>query len=73
MPIDIFSLFWLFLIISALLPALQRRWLEMQRQGLIRRFEKKRGSRLITLIHRQEALSFLGIAFSRYIDIEDSE
>jgi ClpP class serine protease len=39
----------------------------------MRAIEKKRGSRLITLIHRQEALSFLGIAFSRYIDIEDSE
>lgn len=32
-----------------------------------------RGSRVITLIHRQEALSFLGFPFFRFIDIEDSE
>ena len=70
---DLFNLFWLFLIISTLLPALNRRLIEWQRQSLIRQIERKRGSRLITLIHRQEALSFLGIAFSRYIDIEDSE
>lgn len=71
--IDIFSLFWLFLIVSTLLPALNRLLLGNQRHSLIRRIERRRGSRLITLIHRQEALSFLGIAFSRYIDIEDSE
>lgn len=71
--IDLFSLFWLFLIISTLLPALNRWLVANQRNALMRRIEKKRGSRLITLIHRQEALSFLGIAFSRYIDIEDSE
>lgn len=71
--IDIFSLFWLFLIVSTLLPALNRWLLGNQRHSLIRRIERRRGSRLITLIHRQEALSFLGIAFSRYIDIEDSE
>ena len=28
---------------------------------------------MITLIHRQEAASFLGLRFARYIDIEDSE
>lgn len=32
-----------------------------------------RKSRMITLIHRQESLSFLGIPLVRYIDIEDSE
>ncbi len=70
---DIFSIFWLFLIISSLIPAMNRKLVDMSRQRLMRHFEKKRGSRLITLIHRQEALSFLGISFSRYIDIEDSE
>ncbi len=53
---------------------MMQRWLqEKQRPGIIRRFERKRGSRLITMIHRQEALSFLGIQFTRHIDIEDSE
>jgi ClpP class serine protease len=43
------------------------------RQGLIRRLERKRGSRVIVMIHRQERISFLGIPLARYIDIEDSE
>src|SRR5262249_28660355 len=38
-----------------------------------RRLEKQRGSRVITLIHRQETMSFLGFPVMRYIDIEDSE
>jgi len=51
-----------------------QRWLQgKQRLGVIRKFERKRGSHLITLIPRQETLSFLGIKFARYIDIEDSE
>ena len=73
MRIDFFSLLWIVFIIMTLVPAINRRLIEMSRQRLMRAIEKKRGSRLITLIHRQEALSFLGIAFSRYIDIEDSE
>jgi len=73
MQIDFFSLLWIFFIIMTLVPAINRRLINMSRQRLMRAIEKKRGSRLITLIHRQEALSFLGIAFSRYIDIEDSE
>ena len=40
---------------------------------MIRSLENKRKSRVITMIHRQETLSFLGIPLSRYIDIEDSE
>lgn len=73
MNFSLFDLFWIFLIFSTLVPVVQRMMIERARHSLIRRFEKKRGSRLITLIHRQEALSFLGLAFARYIDIEDSE
>jgi ClpP class serine protease len=35
--------------------------------------ERKRGSRVITLIHRQEAVNLLGIPLTRFINIEDSE
>jgi len=52
---------------------LQRRMLGARRLQAIRNLEKVRGSRVITMIHRQEAMSFLGIALHRYIDIEDSE
>jgi len=67
------DLFWIFLILSSLAPLLKQRTLEAQRAALMRRIEQKRGSRVISLIHRQEALSFLGFGFARYIDIEDSE
>lgn len=73
MGFNILDLFWIFLIVSSLLPALQKRALEYARQRTIRSLEKKRNSRVITLIHRQEAISFLGLRFARYIDIEDSE
>lgn len=55
------------------MPIFKKKLLEGARFKLIQILEKKRNARVITLIHRQEALSFLGIPFSRYIDIEDSE
>jgi ClpP class serine protease len=47
--------------------------LEFARLRILRKLERSRGSRVITLIHRQESRSFLGIALIRYIDIDDSE
>jgi len=73
MRFSFFDLLWIFFLLSTLMPILRHRLLEMSRQRLMRKIEQKHNSRLITLIHRQEILSFLGIAFSRYIDIEDSE
>lgn len=68
------SLIWLlFLFATFLLPMLRQHRVTGRREELIRDFERSRGSRLITLIHRQEALSFLGIPLARYINIEDSE
>ena len=46
---------------------------DRHRRDLIRRLEHDRGSRVITLIHRQETVSLLGLPFGRYIDIDDSE
>ncbi len=70
---DFSSLIWVFFLLSAILPVFHRKRLETMRITMMRSFEKKRGSRLITLIHRQESISFLGLALSRYINIEDSE
>ncbi len=67
------DLFWIFFIISAVQPVIRQRWLEWQRLEAFRRLEKKRGSRVIGLIHRQETMSLLGFPIARYIDIEDSE
>lgn len=46
------QLFWLFLMLSALHPLLQKRMLELARTRLITRIEKKRKSRVILLVHR---------------------
>src|SRR4051794_6101409 len=70
---DLLSLLWLFIILSSFTPVVQQRLLEAQRRRLFRRIEKRRGSRVISLIHRQETMRFLGIPIARYIDIEDSE
>ncbi|MDI6816323.1 MAG: ATP-dependent Clp protease proteolytic subunit [Actinomycetota bacterium] len=73
MNFGITDLFFILFMISFIVPMVQKRLLESRRLQLIHSIEGSRKSRLITLIHRQEALSFLGIAFARFIDIEDSE
>ncbi len=70
---DYIFLIWLIIIVTSLIPQLQRKRLEFKRLQLIRVLERKRKSRVITMIHRQETLSFLGIPLARFIDIEDSE
>jgi len=67
------QVFWLFLIITAFTPYLQQQLLRSARTRKMIELERKRGSRVITLIHRQEALSLLGIPLTRFINIEDSE
>jgi ClpP class serine protease len=67
------DLFWAFFLVSMVWPLLQRRALESARFRLIRRLESSRRTRVITLIHRQETMSFLGFPIFRYIDINDSE
>lgn len=67
------SIFWILFIASALLPLFRQRQIQLERFRLIRRLETDRKSRVITLIHRQEALSILGIPLVRYVTVEDSE
>jgi ClpP class serine protease len=70
---SILDLFWVFFIISSLLPAIQKRMLKAARLKLMRQLEQERDSRVITLIHRQETMALLGFPVFRYIDIDDSE
>lgn len=70
---DATAIFWIFLIFTVLQPVLKQKLLESARQKLIAQLEKKRGSRVILLVHRQETMSFLGFPVLRYISIEDSE
>ncbi len=66
-------LFWLLLILLILEPTLRFRNLRAARLSLLRRIEEKYGWRVVTLIHREERVSFLGIPIHRFIDIDDSE
>ncbi len=67
------NLLWVLFLVSAFMPLIQGRLLEMARLRALRRLERERRTRVITLIHRQELRSILGIPVARYIDVEDSE
>jgi ClpP class serine protease len=69
----VLDILWLFFIISTLQPVIHQRFLEASRQRLIAKIERKRGSRVILLVHREETMSLLGFPIARYIDINDSE
>lgn len=69
----IFELFWIIFILSMFIPFWRAYSQRAARETLIRQLEEKRKSRVITLIHRQESMSFFGLTFGRYITIEDSE
>ncbi len=70
---NLWNIFWIFLLLSMISPQLKMKMLENARLKLIRELEKKRGSRVICMIHRQETMNFLGIPIVKFIDIEDSE
>ncbi len=70
----IFNLFWIILFFLLFLGPFWRRYaLNRAREEVISRLERRRKSRVITMIHRQEQLGFFGIPIFRYITIEDSE
>ncbi len=70
---DIFNVLLIFLMASSLIPLVRQRMIEATRSRLMREFEQRRGSRMISLIHRQERMSFLGFPMARFIDIQDLE
>ena len=71
---DFFSLLiFLFVLASTLQPVLQARVLAARRARQIAMIERERGSRVITMIHRQETRSLFSIPVSRMIDLEDAQ
>lgn len=70
---DILSIVLILLLLQIFVPIVRQALLNARRVSAIRSIETKHKSRLITLIHRQESVSLLGIPIARYIDIEDSE
>jgi ClpP class serine protease len=70
---DIGNLLWLFFIVIALQPIIARRWLQAVRTAKLTGIQKSRNTRVIVIIHRQEAMSFFGFPIARYIDLDDAE
>jgi ClpP class serine protease len=70
---DFLNIIYLLLLLQIFVPLIQKQMLMARRLGVIRLIERQRQSRVITMIHRQETMSLLGIPIARFIDIEDSE
>src|SRR3954447_4559163 len=70
---DPLSLLWLFFVLASLQPALQRQTLMARRRHALAAISRRRGVTVISLIHRQESMSFFGFPIVRYIDIDDAE
>lgn len=70
---DFSSLIFLALMIMILQPLLAGRVFALRRAQAIRGIERKRRSRVITMIHRQEKRSLFGVNMSRHIDLEDAQ
>ena len=64
---------WLFFILSSLQPVVQRYLLASSRRRMLGSIAKQRDATVITLIHRQETVSFLGFPLMRHIDIDDAQ
>ena len=63
----------IFIIFTLLVPRMQQWALDRARRRELVNLGVKRGSNVITLIHRQETLALFGIPLAQYIDIDDSE
>jgi ClpP class serine protease len=73
MSLDFSSLIWILLAFLALQPLLTGRWYTMRRTGAIRAIEQAHGTRVITMIHRQEKAGLFGFSVGRHIDLEDAQ
>ena len=73
MSLDFSTLIWIFFALMILQPLMMGRWFGMKRTQSIRAIEQLNGSRVITMIHRQEKRSLFGFSVSRHIDLEDAQ
>jgi len=73
MSFDFSTVFWIFIVIMVLQPMFTARWYVVRRAQAIRAVEKLHGTRVITMIHRQEKRSLFGFAVARHIDLEDAQ
>jgi ClpP class serine protease len=73
MSFDFSTLIWMVLLVVALQPLLMGRWYTVRRAQAIRAIERAHGTRVITMIHRQEKRSLFGFSVARHIDLEDAQ
>lgn len=73
MSFDFLTLIWIVVIVMALQPLLMGRWFAVRRAQAIGAIEKAHGTRVITMIHRQEQRRLFGFALARHIDLEDAQ
>jgi ClpP class serine protease len=73
MSFDVSTLLLIAFALIALQPLLMGRWFAVRRAQAIRAVESSHGSRVITMIHRQEKRSLFGFSVSRHIDLEDAQ
>ena len=73
MDFSVSSLIFIVLAVMLLQPLLSGRIFAIRREQAIRGIEKKRRSRVITMIHRQEKRSLFGMNVSHQIDLEDAQ
>jgi len=66
-------LFWVLLIVIIIYHWTGSSTLDDKRMAALDAFQSERGNRVITLIHREETVSLLGVPVSKYIDIDDAE
>ena len=67
------SMWFYFLLFFVVFPQFKQLSLRWRRFSALKNCEKRRRSRIITLIHRQETMGFWGMFSRNYINIEDSE
>jgi ClpP class serine protease len=70
---NFWSWIWIVFLLFALQPIVAERIRAMQRANAIRAIERSQGSRVITMIHRQERRNLLGFPVSRFINLEDAQ
>src|SRR5262245_31435828 len=73
MSFDFSSLLWVFVAIMVLQPLFAGRWHAVRRAQAIRAIESSHGSRVITMIHRQEKRGLFGFTVTRHIDLEAAQ
>lgn len=73
MTLDFSSLIWVAIIVMALQPLFMGRWFAVRRAQAIAAIEKAHGTRVITMIHRQEQRRLFGFSVARHIDLEDAQ